>query len=111
MGDRPFFDCRHPSLPRLLAIPTGHRRAARHLSRARGAPRPHARETCRTEGARHRKELWLAGRRTLQYTARCVNVGGSTDTRNAIAWVPRGRMPIATLTRDLNFGTAQNKDR
>src|SRR5262252_6835503 len=61
MGNRPLFDCRHPSLPRLLAIPARSRCAARHLSSTRGPPRPDARKTGRTESARRRKEIWLAG--------------------------------------------------
>src|SRR5262249_23017387 len=102
MGDRPLFDCRHPSLPRLLAIPARYRRTARHLSSARGAPRPDARETGRTEGARHRKEVWLAGfgepcsRRhaALMWDAR-------TDTTKAIVWSDGDAISIATLKCDL----------
>src|SRR5438874_5869565 len=57
MGHRALFDCRYPSLPRLLAISARHRGGARHLSSTRGASRPDARETGRTESARRREEL------------------------------------------------------
>src|SRR5215467_10275968 len=102
MGDRPLFDCRHPSLPRLLALPTRYRRTARHLSSARGASRPHARETGRTEGAGHREELWLAEfgepcstrHVALMWDAR-------TDTTKAIAWSDGDAISIAPLQCDL----------
>ena len=65
LGDRQWavgrYSIADTSVPRELAIPSGHRRGAGHLSSARGAPRPDARETCRSESARHRKELWVAG--------------------------------------------------
>src|SRR5262245_32516935 len=72
MGNRPLFDCRHPSLPRLLAIPARSRCAARHLSSTRGPPRPDARKTGRTESARRRKEIWLAGSGGIEAEARAA---------------------------------------
>src|SRR5262245_4225587 len=60
MGHWPLFDCRYPSLPRLLAIPARHRRGPRHLSSARGAPRSDACETGRTGSARGREEFRIA---------------------------------------------------
>src|SRR5215831_12180729 len=101
MGNRSLFDWRHPSLPRLLAIPARSRCADRHLSSARGAPRPDARETGRTEGARHRKELWLAFGEPCSRRHAALMWDARTDTTKAIVWSDGDAISIATLKCDL----------